>query len=122
MMPEKMICGQEQQIKIEIMKDIQEGKPPIEILYRCIEYIGKKSGEPTFSDVAKENIRSVYGIALGEPVLLQKELEDVIQRGKKLKEAYKREGETEENKRRIEFALIAHRKRAAQLKELLKNT
>lgn len=117
---EDITLGKDQKIRIEIMKDIQEGKNPFEILFKTIEYIGKISGEKSFATVAKDNIKSVYGIALGEPVLLEEELKEVIKRGKLLKAAYEREGEEEDNKIRINYAIIAHRKRAEQLQEMIK--
>ena len=67
----------------------------------------------------RENLRAVYGLALGEKKLLSDELQDVIARGKRIKEAYDTGDFTEEEKKRIEFAVILHRKNAQRLKDLI---
>lgn len=118
-MAEEIIYGQDQQVKIAIMKDIHEGRNPFLILSRALDYIAEKSGEPTFSEVAKDNIRSIYGIGLLETPLLQEELQEICARSKQLEAAHESET-SEEHKKRIEYAILAHQKRAAQLQEMLK--
>lgn len=113
--------SKDQQIRVSIFKDIQMAKPPLEILYRAIEYIADVTNEKTFAQVAKDNIHSIYGIALGEPLLLEKELSGIEERIVKLTVAYENPAETEEEKKRIEFALLAHKKRAEQLKMRLES-
>jgi hypothetical protein len=43
-----------------------------------------------------------------KPVLLEQELHEVIERGKLIKSTYERETESDEDKYRIEFAILAH--------------
>lgn len=112
--------GQEANLKIEIMHLITEGKDPFEIINACVDFIARVTNEKNFAEVAKVNIRSIYGIGLGEPVLLQKELDDVLEREKKLKTALENYEIAEEDKKRIDFALNQHRKYAEQIEQRMK--
>ena len=120
-MSDEIICGQDQQIRIAIMNDIHEGKSPFFIINRLLDYVADKSGEKSFATVAKENIRSIYGIGLNEPHLLKDELQEILEREQRLKHAYDIE-ESEEHKKRIEYALLAHQKRAEQLQKILEQS
>ena len=111
--------GLQQNIKMELLGLIHSGENPFHIICRLAEYLEEVSAEPGYAKIVKDNIRSIYGIGLGETPLLEDELQDVVSRGGKLKAAYEQETESAEVKKRIEFALISHRKRAEQLQHLL---
>ncbi len=112
--------GVQQNIKMDLLGMIHDGEDPFSIIYHLAKYLEEASAEAGYADIVKENLRSIYGIALGNKKLLEDELAEVIERGKKLKDAFERKDESDEVKKRIEFALIRHRKRAEQLQLLLK--
>ena len=111
--------GLQQNIKMELMGMIHSAENPFDIIYEVAQYLEKASAEDGYADIIRDNIRSVYGLALGEKKLLQDELNDVIARGKRIKASYDTGDFTEEEKKRIEFALILHRKNAERLQEMI---
>jgi hypothetical protein len=113
--------GIQQDIKIELMEMIHNCEDPFQIIGHIAEYLERTSAEGGYAQIVKDNIRSIYGIGLGEPKLLENELHDIIERGKKLKQAYESDIESEEVKKRIEFAIIHHRKRAEQLQLMIRS-
>lgn len=111
--------GIQQNIKMELLGMIHNGEDPFDIICHIAQYLEEASAEGGYAEIVKDNLRSIYGIALSEPRLLEAELHDVIARGKKLKAAFESDSESAEVKKRIEFALIRHRQRAEQLQLLL---
>ena len=110
--------GLQQNIKMELMGMIHSAENPFDIICHIADYLEEVSAEDGYANHVRENLRAVYGLALGERKLLTDELADVIARGKRIKEAYDTGDFTEEEKKRIEFAVILHRKNAQRLKEL----
>lgn len=111
--------GVQQNIKMDLLGMIHSAENPFDIIYEVAKYLEKASSEDGYADIIRDNIRSVYGLALGEKKLLQDELNDVIARGKRIKASYDTGDFTEEEKKRIEFALILHRKNAERLQEMI---
>ena len=111
--------GVQQNIKMDLLGMIHSAENPFDIIYEVAKYQEKASAEDGYADIIRDNIRSVYGLALGEKKLLQDELNDVIARGKRIKASYDTGDFTEEEKKRIEFALILHRKNAERLQEMI---
>ena len=111
--------GVQQNIKMDLLGMIHSAENPFDIIYEVAKYLEKASSEDGYADIIRDNIRSVYGLALGEKKLLQDELNDVIARGKRIKASYDTRDFTEEEKKRIEFALILHRKNAERLQEMI---
>ena len=111
--------GVQQNIKMDLLGMIHSAENPFDIIYEVAQYLEKASAEDGYADIIRDNIRSVYGLALGEKKLLQDELNDVIARGKRIKASYDTGDFTEEEKKRIEFALILHRKNAERLQEMI---
>ena len=111
--------GVQQNIKMDLLGMIHSAENPFDIIYEVAKYLEKASAEDGYADIIRDNIRSVYGLALGEKKLLQDELNDVIARGKRIKASYDTGDITEEEKKRIEFALILHRKNAERLQEMI---
>ena len=111
--------GVQQNIKMDLLGMIHSAENPFDIIYEVAQYLEKASAEDGYADIIRDNIRSVYGLALGEKKLLRDELNDVIARGKRIKASYDTGDFTEEEKKRIEFALILHRKNAERLQEMI---
>ena len=73
--------GVQQNIKMDLLGMIHSAENPFDIIYEVAKYLEKASAEDGYADIIRDNIRSVYGLALGEKKLLQDELNDVIARG-----------------------------------------
>jgi hypothetical protein len=108
--------GVDQNIKMDILGMIHLAQNPFEIIYHIAKYLEETSAEAGYANIVKDNIRSVYGLALGNKMLLQDELLEVIERGKRIKKAYDTGDFSDEEKKRIEFAVVLHRKHAERLR------
>ncbi|WP_182187459.1 hypothetical protein [Pectinatus frisingensis] len=111
--------GKDQNIKMDIMKMINEGKNPYEIIYYIVDYLEKVSGEKGYAANVRECIDSIYGIGLGAKQPLTDELFAVQQRCHKMEEALN-DIDDEDVKKRIGFAIGQHKKFAAFLEEKIK--
>jgi hypothetical protein len=111
--------GVQQTIKMDILGMIHSAANPFDIIYQVAKYLEEASSEAGYAQNVLENMRSVYGLALRDKKLLTDELNDVIARGKRIKEAYDTGDFSDEEKKRIEFAVTLHRKNAERLKELI---
>jgi len=112
--------GVQQIIKMDILGMIHSAANPFDIIYHVAKYLEDASAEAGYAQNVLENMRAVYGLALHDKKLLQDELSDVIARGKRIREAYDTGDFSDEEKKRIEFAVVLHRKNAERLQELIK--
>ena len=111
--------GVQQNIKMDILGMIHSAANPFDIIYHVARYLEEASAEDGYAENVRENMRAVYGLAMKDKKLLTDELHDVIERGKRIKEAFDTGDFTDEEKKRIEFAVVLHRKNAERLKELI---
>lgn len=81
--------GKEQNIKMNLLKWLNEGKDPYSIIYELAKYLETVSSEPGYADIILNDIRTVYGIGLNEKTVLSDELLEVRTRLAKLEEAFK---------------------------------
>ena len=112
--------GIQQTIKMDILGMIHSAANPFDIIYHVAKYLEDTSAEAGYAQNILENMRAVYGLALLDKKLLQDELDEVTARGERIAHAYKTGDFSEEEKKRIEFAMILHRKNADRLRELIK--
>ncbi|WP_196593625.1 hypothetical protein [Pectinatus sottacetonis] len=115
----KAVYGKEQNIKIDIMHMINEGKDPYGIILYIAEYLEKKSGESGYADNIRECIHAVYGVGLDEQKPLSEELSEVQERCNKLEKSLT-EVSSDDVKKRIKFAIEHHKKLAAFLEKKIK--
>ena len=54
--------GKEQNIKMNLLKWLNEGKDPYSIIYELAKYLETVSSEPGYADIILNDIRTVYGI------------------------------------------------------------
>ncbi|MBQ2009361.1 MAG: hypothetical protein II259_02080, partial [Selenomonadaceae bacterium] len=66
--------GVQESIKMDLLEMIQEGTEPFEIIYAVARYLEAASAERGYAQHIIDNIRTIYGTALGE----QKPLADEI--------------------------------------------
>lgn len=111
--------GVEQNIKMELMGMIHSAANPFDIILHIARQLEALSTEAGYADHVRDNMRAVYGLALHDKKLLEDEVADVQARLKVLEEAEKDEQFTPEERKRINFATVLHRKNIAHLQELI---
>ena len=111
--------GREQQVKMEIVSMIHGGEPPYDVIYHVAQWLEKASGEPGYAQYVLDAMRAVYGCALQHVRPMEDELHDVEARLVRIRAAYENPVFTEEEKKRIRFAIDLHVKNIARLKECI---
>ena len=108
--------GGQQQVKMEIAGMIHGGESPYDIIYHVAQWLERTSGEPGYAAYIEEQMRAVYGLALMHVRPMEDELRDVEERLERIRAAYDRPEFTEEEKKRIRFAIDLHVKNIERLK------
>ena len=111
--------GGQQQVKMEIAGMIHGGESPYDIIYHVAQWLERTSGEPGYAAYIEEQMRAVYGLALMHVRPMEDELRDVEERLARIRIAYEKPEFTEEEKKRIHFAMDLHKKNIVRLKELI---
>ena len=96
-------------------------KDPLEIILEMAEIIGELSGEKNFYRNLQENISTTYGKIFKNKIALDKEIEIVSERLKKIEAAVQNPEFDDDEKRRIIFALERHKKEIERLQSLKDN-
>ena len=104
-------------IKMDILGMIRNAESPFDIIYHVANYLEKKSSEDGYAKAVLENMRTVYGVVLGEPKLLTDELHDVEARLAHIEDVCKNAELTEEELIRANFAVEKHKKNIVRLKD-----
>lgn len=117
-MAEKKFYGAAQNLRIKILDSINAGKNPLEIILDISKTLGEVTGEETFYREIYEQILAVYGLALGDKFVLEKELQEVSARLEKIEAAYKNPDFTEEEHKRMSYAIERHKQELDRLKNL----
>lgn len=110
--------GAMNEVKIFLRDSVNAGKNPFEILAGTAKLLGELSGEENFYPDLREKIFTIYGSVLKEKFVLQKEIEEVGERLKKIEAAYQNPDFTEEEHKRIGYALESHKKEIERLERL----
>ena len=103
-------------IKMDILGMIHSAENPFDIIYHVANYLEDKSKEAGYAQIVLENMRTVYGVVLGEQKLLTDELHDVEKRLQHIEEVLKTTELTEEESIRADFAVTLHKKNIERLK------
>ena len=109
------------ELQAEIFHGISRGEPAERLLLKAIESMALRDGDTVSYKEARENMKAVYGIGLGEEVPLQIELEEVEGRLTKLRESYEREKDSDQKDmvERLKNAIRAHEERVESLRARL---
>ena len=108
--------NEDQVIKMDILALIHSAENPFDIIYHIASYLEKKSQEAGYAQTVLENMRTVYGIVLGEKKLLTDELADVEARLARIEKSFQDNELTEEEATRANFAVTLHKKNIERLK------
>lgn len=115
--------GAQEGIKTKLLAMIQEGADPFEIIYAAVRYLEAASAERGYAQHVIDNIRTIYGTALGEEKPLQDEINELETRRQRIQgylDATKKDDTvTEDERSRLGFAIKAHQHKIDRLKELL---
>lgn len=117
-MAEKKFFGAAQELRTTLTNSINAGKPPLEIVLELAKLLGELSGEESYYRTTREQILSVYGLALRDKFILDAELDEVRARLEKISAAYQNPDFTEEEHIRIGYALENHKKEIERLERL----
>ena len=109
--------GREQSIKMDIMGMIHSAENPFDIIYHVAKYLEKESSEDGYAQAVRDNMRAVYGLALLDEKLMADELKDVEERLGRIRRAYDSGDFTEEEKKRINYAITLHEANIERLKD-----
>ena len=108
--------GGQQQVKMEIAGMIHGGESPYDVIFHVAQWLEKASGEPGYAQYVEDAMRAVYGCALEHVRPMEDELRDVEERLVRIRAAHEKPEFTEEEKKRIRFAIDLHVKNIARLK------
>ena len=117
-MEEKNSYGESQNIRIKLADLINLGKNPLEIILELAKILGENSGEDSFYQNIYEQIFSVYGLTFNDKFILEKELAEVEERLKKISAAYENPEFTEEEHKRMSYAIERHKLEIERLKKM----
>lgn len=117
-MADQKLFGAAQELRTKLSASLDLAKNPLEIILELSALVGEMSGEETFRETVREQILSVYGLALGDKFILDDELAAVKARLEKISAAYNNPEFTEEEHVRIGYALESHKLEIARLEKL----
>lgn len=113
--------GEQQQMKIMLLDMIHRAEDPYSIIYHVALRLEKDSGEVGYARHIEEQIQAVYGLSLKHTQPLKDIIKEVKERLKRIEASYESDEFTPEEHERIGFAMVRHRKRIEELKELLEH-
>lgn len=119
-MAEQKFFGAAQELRTRLNESLNQAKNPLEIILELAELLGEMTGDETFHETVREQILSIYGLALGDKFILDDEIAAVKARLEKISAAYENPAFTDEEHTRIGYALESHKSEIERL-ERLKN-
>ena len=119
-MAEKKL-GAAEVLRKKLNESVSLVKDPLEIVLEMAELLGELSGEKNFYKTIQEQITTNYGLVLKNPVAIDKEIELVSERMKKIEAAAENPEFDDDERRRIIFALERHKKEIERLESLKEN-
>lgn len=114
-----MAHGMQQKIKVDLLSMIQHGDDPYDIIYTFAQHLEDVSGERGYAQHIIDNIRTVYGVGLGEKKPLADEIKAIEARVERIKKSRESNDFSEAEYARMEFAIKAHENKILQLKSML---
>lgn len=110
--------GAAERLRTKLNDSITLAKNPFDIILEMAEILGEISGEKNYYRNVREQIAAAYGLALNDKFVLEKEIEAVSARLKKIEAAYQNPDFDDEEHKRIGFALERHKREIERLKEM----
>ena len=119
-MAEKKL-GAVEVLREKLNESVSLVKDPLEIVLEMAELLGELSNEKNFYKTIQENISTLYGKVLKNQFAIDKEIEIVSERMKKIEAAAENPEFDDDERRRIIFALERHKKEIERLESLKEN-
>ena len=113
--------GDIERLREKLNESVSLVKDPLEIVLEMAEIIGEISNEKNFYRNIQEQIFTLYGKTFKNKIAIDKEIEVVTERLKKIEAAAENPEFDEDEKRRIIFALERHKKEIERLESLKEN-
>ncbi len=111
-----------QEIKIQITDSINAGENPAKILLEVAKWLSDITGEQSFYNETYQQLLAIQGLALEDKFLLETELAEVKTRLKKIQAAYQDESFTEEEHKRMHYAIERHKQEIERLCRINKSS
>ena len=108
-------------IKMKMLGMINSAASPYDIIYEIAKELESVTHEASYAHEVRQGLRSVYGLAMHDRKLLADELADVEERLKRIEESHEKGDFTDEERTRIEFAIVLHKKNIERLKGLMQH-
>ena len=108
-------------IKMKMLGMINSAASPYDIIYEIAKELESVTHEAGCAHEVRQGLRSVYGLAMHDRKLLADELADVEERLKRIEESHETGDFTDEERTRIEFAIVLHKKNIERLKGLIQH-
>lgn len=108
-------------LRCEINKGLKSGEDIYSLFLKAARAISLMTGDTAFYDVARKDLSSIYGAALGKPPVLQIELKEVQARLDKLRQAAECEKDTDDTAR-IRTAIQYHEKAVERIKDKIEKS
>lgn len=108
-------------IKMKMLDMINSAASPYDIIYEIAKELEAVTHEAGYAHEVRQGLRSVYGLAMHDRKLLADELADVEERLKRIEESHETGDFTDEERTRIEFAIVLHKKNIERLKSLIQH-
>ncbi|MBR6013678.1 MAG: hypothetical protein IK062_07845 [Selenomonadaceae bacterium] len=110
--------GTNQNLRASLLDWVNLGKNPTEIILKTAKLLSEISGEESYYQNIYEQIFAVYGLALDDKFILEKELKEVEERLKKISAACENPEFTEDERKRMIFAIERHKAEIERLKKM----
>lgn len=107
-----------EELQSAILKGTRAGEDIYGLFLQAVEAISRMTSNSVFRSQIEEDLRTIYGRGLLQTQPLTLELEETQERLRRLLEAEQREQDPD-GRRRVAAAVQAHRKRIAELTELI---
>lgn len=107
-----------EELQASIMKGIKAGEDTTALLFQALDAISRMTGNPLFYTQARGDLIAIYGEAMLEPLPIQWEIDETMQRFEKILAAMSREHDPDAQAR-IEAAAKAHYAKLERLQALL---
>ena len=108
-------------IKMKMLGMINGADNPYDIIYEIATELESVTHEDGYAYEVRQGLRTVYGLAMHDKKLLADELADVEERLKHIEESHEKGDFTEEERTRMEFAIVLHKKNIERLKGLIQH-
>ena len=108
-------------IKMKMLGMINGADNPYDIIYEIAKELEAVTHEDGYAYEVRQGLRTVYGLAMHDKKLLADELADVEERLKRIEKSHEKGDFTEEERTRIEFAIVLHQKNIERLTGLIQH-